>query len=422
MFEDVETSIRERPSFGLYLAALAALPIGWLSPLSSISERSTWTDVLVAAALVLWAWERLRGGQIARRPPLLGVWVALGAYLLFTVLSGAFAAEDRHDAVINILLTAELIGLAVLTADYARGRRELGAIVLVIMLGALLTVALAAVGFGLFYLGVDTRLTGGYGEIAASNSYARVRAGFFSAPLLASYCIFAAAVMAIDCDVPRRLRRGTELALAPVVILTLSRGILGFFVAMGIRAAGARRSARARALAVAAAVLAVGAMVALTVGLLHLDPTRPSTISYTVPAPDNRREAFSSSLGTLGDHLLLGAGPGAITGQNRGVPFRAHFTPLNVAATVGLPALIALSVALALLWTRRGRPTAVALWSGFAGIAIDALGQDVEHFRHVWVLIGLAAASAIVAGTSGSTGGGVGDQEGGSGIAIGSSG
>ena len=404
MFEDVETAIRERPSFGLYLAALAALPIGWLSPLSSISERSTWTDVLVAAALVLWAGERLRNGRIGR-PPLLGVWVALGAYLFFTVLSGAFAAEDRHDAVINILLTAELIGLAVLTADYARGRRERNATVLVIMLGALLTVALAAVGLGLFYLGVDTRLTGGYGEITASSFYARVRAGFFSAPLLASYCIFAAAVMAIDCDVPRRLRRVTELALAPVVILTLSRAILGFFVAMGIRTAGARRSRTAAALALAAAVLAVGAMVALTVGRLHLDPTRPSTISYTVPAPDNRREAFATSLDTLGDHLLLGAGPGAITGQNRGVPVRAHFTPLNVAATVGLPALIALSVALALLWTRRGRPTEVALWSGFAGIAIDALGGDVEHFRHVWVLIGLAAASAIVAGTSGSTGG-----------------
>jgi small-conductance mechanosensitive channel len=76
-----------------------------------------------------------------------------------------------------------------------------------------------------------------------------------------------------------------------------------------------------------------------------------------------------------------------------GQPFRAHLTPLNVAATLGLPALVALSVFVALLWRERRRPTDVAIWSGLAGLALDALAQDVEHFRHVWILLGLAAAS-----------------------------
>jgi len=198
----------------------------------------------------------------------------------------------------------------------------------------------------------------------------------------------------MDSDISPRLRRATELALAVVVVLTLSRAILGFFVAMAIRVAATRGAPRAKALAGASAVLAVAAMATLSLGRLHLDPTRPSTISYEVPDPGNRREAFVTSLDTLRSSPLLGAGPGSLPGRNRGAPFRAHFTPLNIAATVGLPALVALATALTMLWRRRRRPLDVALWSGFAGVAIDAIGQDVEHFRHVWILIGLAAASA----------------------------
>ena len=393
-WQEVSAAVRDRPSFGLYLAALAALPIAWLSPLSSVSERSGWTDVFIAAAVATWAWECWRDRRLGIRPELRAIYLALGAYLALSALSALFAVQDRQDAAINVVLAGELIAIAVLTADYAVGRRERNAIVWVIMLGALLTAALAALGLALFYLDVDTRLTGVYGEqFIASDAYARVRAGFSTPPLLASYCIFAAAVMAMDSDVPRRLRRATELSTAVVVLTTLSRAIVGFFVAMAIRAAAARRTRAATALACLAAAAAVAVIAALTVGRLHLDPTRPSTLSYTVPDPGNRREAFVTSLEALGDRPLLGEGPGALTGENRGLPFRAHFTPLNVAATAGLPALVALATALVLLWLRRSRPTDVAIWSGFAGLAIDGLAQDIDHFRHVWVLIGLAAAS-----------------------------
>jgi hypothetical protein len=40
----------------------------------------------------------------------------------------------------------------------------------------------------------------------------------------------------------------------------------------------------------------------------------------------------------------------------------------------------------------RRRPTPVATWSGLLGLGIDGLGQDIEHFRHVWVLVGVADA------------------------------
>jgi hypothetical protein len=75
------------------------------------------------------------------------------------------------------------------------------------------------------------------------------------------------------------------------------------------------------------------------------------------------------------------------------MPFDAHLTPLNVAATLGLPALLGLAIVVVALWRARSRPTDLATWGMLAGIGLDGLGQDAEDFRHVWVALGLADAS-----------------------------
>src|SRR5262245_29863003 len=267
--------------------------------------------------------------------------------------------------------------------------------VLVVTGVTLITAGLAAVGLALFYADLNTSLVGHYGEqFIASDRYARVAAGFDSPPLLASFCIFASAMVAQeDGPLPRKLRIGTQLVLTLLVFSTLSRGAIGFLAAMAIRnAAGRPGSVGANRLAIGAVVGAVLLMGVLTVGRLHLDPTRPDTITYEVPDPGNRRQAFVTGLETLGDHPFLGKGPGSFVGMNGFEPFRAHFTPLNVAATTGIPALLILAGLLAVLWRDRRRPTPVATWSGLAGLGIDGLGQDIEHFRHVWVLLGVADA------------------------------
>jgi len=61
-----------------------------------------------------------------------------------------------------------------------------------------------------------------------------------------------------------------------------------------------------------------------------------------------------------------------------------------VAATLGLPALAGLALAVWALWRARARPTDLATWGMLAGLGLDGLGQDVEDFRHVWVALGLA--------------------------------
>src|SRR4029453_12526853 len=94
----------------------------------------------------------------------------------------------------------------------------------------------------------------------------------------------------------------------------------------------------------------------------------------------------------LEERPLSGSGPGNSPAHLRGLPFESHLTPLSVAATLGLPAFVAFAAMLWFLWRDRPRPTDVVLWSGLAGLALDALTEDVEDFRHIWVLMGLGAA------------------------------
>ena len=44
----------------------------------------------------------------------------------------------------------------------------------------------------------------------------------------------------------------------------------------------------------------------------------------------------------------------------------------------------------------RARPTILPFGVVLAGLALDGLAQDVEDFRHVWVLLGVAAGAQKV--------------------------
>jgi O-Antigen ligase len=379
----------ESPAFGCYLLAVALLPFRWLSPLEGFYSNSQWTDVLVAVAAGLWLLERIRDHDIARA---FRLWqVPLGVYLVLACASMAVAEPGFGGSWKTVLLMTELGVLAVITADFAGKPVRRRLIAWVIVASALATVALGAIALVLFYADVPNGLVGSYGEqLVPSDLYTRVRAGFDSPPLLASFCIFASGVAASrDAGLSTRLRVPTQVSLGVLCLVTLSRAFIGFLFAVVIRLSAELRGRPRILVPVVGAVVCVGILAALSVGRLHLNPVEPSTIEYVVPDPGNRREAFTTSLETLGDHPLLGVGPGAFPGLNNGLPFRAHLTPLNVAATLGLPALLALSAMVWLLWRSRQRPTDIALWSALAGIALDGLVGDVDHYRHLWILIGL---------------------------------
>ena len=381
---------RKRPSFALYLAALLLFPFKWLSPFSH--EQAGWIDVLIPAAGTVWAWEQLRArAKLRLRAP---HWFG-AAYLVLGALSALLASADRTTGAQGVLIMVELAALAVLTSDFARAPERRSAIVLVILIVVFVTGAEVAVGLALFYAGVDTSLVHGWLG-ARSDAYARMSGGFYSAPLLGSFCIFASALVARDdAGIPTSWRRTAQGLLAFVVLFTFSRAIIGFGLALILRAAHRRGTRRARATAILAAILALLAVVGLTVTRVNLDPAKPLATTVTVPLQEGRNDRlqeFTSAFDTLRAHPVLGSGPDSYPAESGGVPFRAHFTPLNVAATLGLPALLALTGLILALWRQRRRPTDVAIWSGLAGLGVDAIGQDVEHFRHVWIMLGLADA------------------------------
>ena len=368
----------------LYLATLALLPWGTWPPFPWLHERAQWSDVALAAAVGTWLAHQLRRRAPFRPRPFD---IALGSYLAWAALSHA-ASGAAGAAGWKLLGIGELVVLAALTARVAAAPAVRRQIVQVVAWTSLAVGAAAVAGVFLFLAGRPTPLVGSYGDLLPG-AYVRAQAGLPHPNLLASYCIFASAVVAHrDASLPAALRRVTQTLLALTVMFTFSRALLGFVLAFLVRRAvtpGRRRLAAAWALT-SVAVLAL--LVHVNVAL---DPTRPWELSVQA-GPSSRQEAAVTAAETLASRPWFGCGPACSPGRRAGLPFDAHLTPLNVAATLGLPALAFFTALPVLLWRARSRPTDRATWGLLAGLAVDALGQDVEDFRHLWIAFGLAAA------------------------------
>src|SRR5262249_10755371 len=203
---------------------------------------------------------------------------------------------------------------------------------------------------------------------------------------LASYAIFASGVVAYGAATSALVRRLARAAIALAAVLSLSRGILGLILATLIRTAETverRRVARGWALA------SVATIACLTYWNVGLNPARPWDV-HLRREPSSRWAAVTTSAVTFARTPVFGTGPENLPGRRGGMPCPAHLTPLDVAATLGVPALLAYAAIPILAWRERARPTDRIIWGVLAGLGVDALGQDVENFRHVWVALGIA--------------------------------
>lgn len=373
---------------GLYYGAIALLPWTWFPPFPWLHEHAQWSDALFAATAIAWVIERWQVGTWPRIRP---VHLALGFYSVLAALSLLFASPDTLAGAPKLLGIAELCTLAFITSDLASQPGVARNIGRVVAATSLATAAASVAGLLLFYVGLSSPLIGIYGELEPSRWYARVQAGTYNPNMLASFCIFAAAVVSRrDSALPVGLRRLALGALWVTVILTFSRGIIGFIIAAFVRNAVTPRSKR---LAAGAAAVGVAMIIVATFWRPAIDPSHPVRARLE-QGPSSRLQASTTSLATLIARPLFGSGLGTHPGTFRGAPFDSHFTPLNIAATLGIPALIVFSALIMLLWRRRRRPTDLCVWGGLAGLAVDALAQDIEDFRHVWLLFGLADADS----------------------------
>ena len=352
-------------------------------------ENGQWSDVFVAAAALAWLVEQRREGLQA---PTFAE-LALGLFVTLAGLSFLFAPAGFGSSFGDFIGAGELAVLAYLTSRFAADRWTFGVIVRVVTVTSLLVVGAALLGLFLFYADVDSSLVGGYGALVGSSDYARVQGALEHPALLGSYCIFASAVIAQGKGVLARwLGQVAQVALGITVALTFSRAVLGFALAALIRFAD---TPRRRIVAGAAAVASIAAMAVLSFASISLDPSHPFDLRVSTADEPVRSQELTAAINTAEEHPLLGTGPGSLPGEAEGYGRRqAHNTPVGVAATLGIPALLVLVAFLGLIWRDRSRPTNRATWGGLAGLGVDGLGQDVEHFRHVWVMIGLAWAQS----------------------------
>jgi len=369
----------------LYLAALALLPWATWPRFPWLHAHAQWSDAVFAGAALLWGLDQLRTFK-ATSPRL--VHLGLAVYLGAAALSLALAEPRAESGSAKLLGMAMLVTLTLVTADLGQGPGMAVLIARTVAVTALLVASAAVAGVVLAGLGIRTELVGTYGDLVPG-AYARAQAGFLHPNLLASFCIFAAGVVAReDAALPRGLRRLALGGLLVAVLLTFSRAILGFGLATLIRRAS---TLGRRRLAAAYAVASLGVVVALSAVHLSLDPAQP--LDARLLAEDSpRAQSFVTAWAALRAHPWLGTGPGTSPGVKDGLPFDAHCTPLNVAATLGLPALAGFALIPIALWRARGRPTDRATWGMLAGLALDGLAQDVEDFRHLWIAFGLADA------------------------------
>jgi hypothetical protein len=369
----------------LFLATLALLPWGALVRFPWLHEHAQWSDAVFALAAAAWAGDLL----VSRRlPRLRRVHAGLALYVGWAGVSLLAAAPRAASGPAKLLGVAMLVTLFVVTSDMMGRPGMPSAVGRTLAATSLLTAAAAVVGVALSGFGTITPLVGTCGDLLPG-PLSRAQAGFPHPNLLASWCVFAAGALSReDAGLSRFWRRVTQAALALTVVLTTSRAILAFALSAAIR--GATTPARRRATAAFAAVL-LATIATLTLVNVTFYPLRPWDPRLR-PGPSVRLQAATTSFETLLAHPVFGTGPGTSPGRRGALPFDAHLTPLNVAATLGLPALAGLAFAGLALWRARRRPTDLATWGMLAGLALDGLGQDVEDFRHVWVALGLADA------------------------------
>ena len=278
-----------RVVWSLYLASLALLPWSWFPPFPWLHERAQWSDVVFAMASLVWAVDRWRSGEWPRLRP---VHAAIALYVTSALVSHLAAGLEPTSGRWKLLGLAELAMLMLVTSDMAGRPGGFRRISRVVAGTVVATAAVSIVAVCLFYAGVRTPLVGPYGDLLAG-PYPRIRAGTFHPNLLASFCIFASFVVArSDSGLSETLRRVTRVALGLTVVLTFSRAILSYGLARLLHGAVTRTRRR---LVTVYAVCALGALAALTVWNLSLDPSRPWQAQLD-PAPSSRWLALASSV------------------------------------------------------------------------------------------------------------------------------
>jgi hypothetical protein len=352
-------------------------------PAPPFPGHAQWADLAIGVAMVALAIVWLR--RQASWPLGADVTAAAMGYVLWAAVSAVVHRAGGW----KVLGIVELVCVLVVTAELTPTTRDRDRLIRVWLIGSAVLGAFALIGAALAVAGVPAALYDPRG--GELNLPVRARGLCVTSNLLASQLL--APLVLLVTDGRRWLgRHGRAIALALVAtafVMTLSRTFLAAaLVLVLLRARDWRRSLLATLLVVAA------------LASVRLDLYRSPDGTIVVGTAPGLRWRLARSAGqSMVEQPLFGVGPGAapahVEWPRPGDPVSdmyAHDTALGIAATLGVPALLAFLLLCAFVLREAGGSrddTERVLVCALAATLFDGLTMDVQNFRHLWVLFGL---------------------------------
>ena len=395
-----------------FLLLIFSLP--FMKPAVAVGGlAATATDLLFLLAAALFVLAVVRGEARLRWH---SAYAVLLAYFAAVLLSALFA-EDRERALLKLATQAYLLGLPVLATSLVDGLDDLRSVFRVWLAATAVTASIGTIAVILFVAGAD----GGLLEFALHEfgtlppgDYPRLESTFRFPAMLCNYLTVSLMILLVARHLDWIGAAAFQLLLAAICVtalFTLTPGLGGIFLALGL---WSFLLLRGRSAPLSAVALAAGGAAALAfIVAAAVTPIVHSTAPFLIDVPGLERDlapsvrmmAWIDAAQRAVQHPLLGIGIGGDAVAVRYIApsgklhhlTDAHNAFLNFAVQCGLVGLAAMALLVAAVavrtWPLRLAPGHVLrLGLGLAWLnafAYQGLTGSYEDARHLWLLLGL---------------------------------
>lgn len=377
------------------------------------NQRLSPPDILFPVSLVLMLAAAAARQLRLRFEP---AFVYLAAYFASMLISSVFSVDPRT-SYLRLAGEMYLICLAALIIVQLDREARLKHAVYAWLAGTSLAVSIALISIPLYYLSPDNWLLAHtlytFGAVPVVN-FPRISSTMVTASMFCNFLTVGVALLFLARERSWISRRIFILSLAASVLAalsTISIGIGGIALVIGVCTYLTRSITRPR-LARASLTISIAAAAAFyLMSFAALKPHATSPFSVDIPVigniqPSSRVLVWIASFRTFADDPLTGKGLGqpacAVSFENTDGSYSmltdAHNIFLSVAAqsgSLGLAAMIALSLYLRRLGRRSDDPAVRLIWAAFVSAFLyqGAVGA-FEDARHLWILIGILVAAS----------------------------